>query len=414
MEEKKLARSPHAREPRNNLLERQARPTRSTSGAPARIAQVVQGDTYQLPDAPLLSREAELSLARDIEALEIEHWCALLSYPPALPSVADAVAAVLPRPCPQLREWADRAAAEPKLKPLGGAARKALATELRELDIERTALRETDARVTSAWQGQPRTQAYLARVASARAAQLRAKGQFVASNLRLVLRMARAYDNSLLDKADLVQEGNIGLMRAVERFDYRRGLRFSTYASWWIRHYLNRAIADKGRLIRVPVHTFETHRRIRQAQRKFIAQHGVEPTLDELMNVTGLPREAIELASQTALALPKSLDRPLGDDGERTLHDVLGDPEPIGVDHGLLRADRAQALTTSLQVLSTFEAAVVRFRFGLDGGEALTLREVGEKYNLSRERIRQVQQAALTKLRVALSRDDNAPAHAVA
>ena len=295
-------------------------------------------------------------------------------------------------------------------KPLTAATRTALSTGLRELDIERTALREIDAYVRSVWQDQARAQAFLSRIDAARSAQRQAKSRFVASNLRLVVRLSRAYDSGMLDKADLIQEGNIGLMRAVERFDHRRGLRFSTYAAWWIRHHLNRAVADKGRLVRVPVHAADTHRRVKQAQRKHLTLHGVAPSVADLANATGLPDETIEQALQTANAMPKSLDRPLRSDSERTLHDVLGDPEQVNAESDIIQTDRARELTDSLHVLTSFEAAVLRFRYGLGGDEALTLREVGEKYNLSRERIRQVQEAALTKLRTAL---DQAPPNAV-
>jgi len=407
MEENQLARSPHAREPRNSLLERTARPTRRiASGTPLQRSTAVPGDNYQLPDAPLLTREQEHALARDIETLEIAHWSALLSFAPALPTLAHAVAESLPRPCAALQEAGQHMS-------LTAATRKALAAELRELDIERTALRDADAYVRSVWENQARARAFLSRVEAARTAQQRTKSRFVASNLRLVVRLARAYDSGMLDKADLVQEGNIGLMRAVERFDYRRGLRFSTYASWWIRHHLNRAVADKGRLVRVPVHAADTHRRVKSAQRKYLTLHGVTPSVGELANTTGLPQEVIEQSLQTANVMPRSLDRPLRSDTDRTLHDVLGDPDQLNAEHDIIQSDRARALTDSLRVLTSFEAAVLRFRYGLDGDEALTLREVGEKYNLSRERIRQVQEAALAKLRNALDQTDHATPSAV-
>ena len=407
MEEKELARSPHAREPRNSLLERATRPTRSTaSGTPLQRLSAVPGDNYQLPEAPLLTREQEHALASEIEALEIAHWSALLSHAPALPTVAEAAAQSLPRPCVALQDACRRTS-------LTAAARASLSAELRELDIQRTALREVDAYVRSEWENQARARAFLSRLDVARAAQMRAKSRFVASNLRLVVRLSRAYDSGMLDKADLIQEGSIGLMRAVERFDHRRGLRFSTYASWWIRHHLNRAVADKGRLVRVPVHAADTHRRVKQAQRKFLTLHGVAPSVGELANSTGLPDEVIEQALQTANTAPRSLDRPLQGDTDRTLHDVLGDPEQLDAEDDIIQTDRARALSDSLRVLTTFEAAVLRFRYGLDGDEALTLREVGEKYNLSRERIRQVQEAALAKLRNALDRADTAAPSAV-
>jgi RNA polymerase primary sigma factor len=409
MEDRQNTRSPHAREPKHRRLERQARPTRSRSGTPASHTHALQGDTYQLPNAPLLSRDEELALARDIEALEIAHWGALLSFPPALPTIALAATECLSTPCPALQ---DCASAEPQ--PLTSAKRQALATALRELDSDRTALQKTDTRVLAAWQDEARARAYLARLHSARTAQHRAKAHFVASNLRLVVRMSRAYDNGLLDRADLIQEGTLGLMRAVERYDHRRGLRFSTYASWWIRHYLNRSLADKGRLIRVPVHAVDTHRRLQQARRKYITQYGAAPTAAQVAELAGLPLEVVDEASPTIFATPRSLDRPVRDDSEQTMHDMLADPDQPDIEGGAILANRVQLLADSLHQLTSFEAAVLRFRYGLDGGEELTLREVGEKYHLSRERIRQVQEVALAKLRSAFEQRASDPASASA
>jgi len=416
MEDKQFARSPQASEPRHKLLERRPRPTRSVSGAPVQLSHAVPGDSYQLLATPLLSREQELLLARDIAALEVAYWSALLSYAPALSSVAHAVAECLPRPCPSLQEAVPSELAREASKPkaLTQNARSALAAALHELDSERTALREVDARVRAQWQDEPRARAYLTRIDAARGEHVRAKSRFVESNLRLVVRLARSYDTGMLDLADLIQEGNIGLMRAVERFDHRRGLRFSTYATWWIRHHLNRAVADKGRLVRVPVHAADTIRRVKQAQRKYFTVHGVAASATELADTTGLPLDVIQQAMQASDARPKSLDSALGGDTERTLHDVLSDPEQDSTDSNIARADRTRALADSLKVLTSFEAAVLRFRYGLDSDEALTLREVGEKYNLSRERIRQVQEAALAKLRLALEREDESAAAVVA
>ena len=360
----------------------------------------------EVQHVPLLTRDEEWTLAREIEELEIERWRALLSYRPALESLAETVKRELPE-------------AAPKLAALSGAARAgretarwkrtvdAVAAELRALDTDRTALRRIGAEVTAAWADLPAARTYLCRIEAARRAHERAKERFVTANLRLVVSMSRRFANAaLLPRADLIQEGNLGLMRAVERFDYRRQLRFSTYASWWIRHYLNRAIADKARLVRVPVHALETVARVQRAVRSHVAKTGDAPNEGELVELTGLPEEVVaQFHSASFMQAPRSLDRQLHDDGEQTLHDVIPDPENGDAEGMALRDDQARALTRAMRVLTPFEAAIVRFRFGFENDEELTLREVGEKYNLSRERIRQVQEVALEKLRVALDRE---------
>jgi RNA polymerase primary sigma factor len=365
-------------------------------------------ETYlrAVQQVPLLSKHEEWELAREIEAREVERWRALLSYPPALESVVAAVRGELEVPTPHV----DALVTQPRAARESSRANPVLdatALALRTLDVDRRALPRVDAAVTKRWSERRGARAYLQRVTYARRAHESAKERFVAANLRLVVSLSRRFAGSaLLPRTDLIQEGNLGLIRAVERYDYRRELRFSTYASWWIRHYLNRAIADKARLVRVPVHALETATRVERALRASIARTGSPPTLAELVELTGLPEEVVrELKTPMFLQPARSLDSAVHSDGDQTLHDLLADVTQDNAEDEALRVDQARALERAMSVLTAMEAAIVRFRFGFDGGEELTLREVAEKYDLSRERIRQVQAAALNKLRRALERD---------
>jgi RNA polymerase primary sigma factor len=266
-----------------------------------------------------------------------------------------------------------------------------------------------DAAVQQALAESAGAQRCLVRVARARQDQLAAKRRFVAANLRLVIALARRYDGGLMPMADLIQEGNLGLMRAVERFDHRRGFRFSTYAAWWIRHALNRALSNQGRMVRVPVHALDDIARVKRAVALSEQAKGVEPSEHELAAETGLSAEKLAvLRVHARTAIPVSLDKSIGDDRDQTMHDLLApkeasDPDQ-SIDLGRWRAD----LNELLSGLSSIEATTLRLRFGLDGGDELTLQEIGAKYNLSRERIRQIQHEALGKLRDALRRKQRA------
>lgn len=367
------------------------------------------GDVQRVP---LLTKDEEWALAREIEQREVERWIALLSYRPAFASVAEALEKHLPAGLAKVRGLLGLGLGEENGRAAAGSDREvhAAAEALRALDADRTALRNVDAEVSSAWREKRPARAYLRRIAAARRAHEAAKGRFVEANLRLVVSMSRRFAGSaLLPRADLIQEGNLGLMRAVERFDHRRKLRFSTYASWWIRHYLNRAIADKARLVRVPVHALDSVARVQRAVRTTTARTGAAPTTAELTEQTGLPEDMLaQFHAATFMQQPRSLDRQLHGDGEQTLHDVIGDLDQIGADDEALRIDQARALTRAMRVLTPFEQSILRLRFGFEDGEERTLREVGEKYDLSRERIRQVQEVALGKLRAALDRETHA------
>jgi RNA polymerase primary sigma factor len=223
-----------------------------------------------------------------------------------------------------------------------------------------------------------------------------------------VVSIARRFNHGRMSLADLIQEGNLGLMKAVERYDYRRGFRFSTYASWWIRHAISRALADKGREIRLPVHMIDAQHRLAKARRELTAKLGRSPTSEELAEATEMPVEKIENMRRWVLDQSISLDRPVGDEDGRVLGEVLEDPdrEELSPTEDLEMDALTQEIHSLLRQLKPIEADILRQRFGLDDDQELTLKEIGEKYNLSRERIRQLQEQALHKMRRALQRKD--------
>src|SRR5437867_1876612 len=225
----------------------------------------------------------------------------------------------------------------------------------------------------------------------------KAKTEMVLSNLRLVVDFAKHYNGRGLSLLDLVQEGNIGLMKAAERFDYRRGFKFSTYATWWIRQGITRALADQSRTIRIPVHMTEAYQRVHKATRQLAQRLGRQPSVGE---VAGVVHSTSERVGQTVQAFQEvvSLEYPVGD-GEALLGDFIPDRESPTADSQVDRGEITQQVAQALGSLSPREAAVVRLRFGIGQGESMTLEEVGRTLGVTRERIRQIEAKALMKLR---------------
>ena len=240
---------------------------------------------------------------------------------------------------------------------------------------------------------------YLAELSVLEAKQRAAKNCFVKANLRLVVSIARRYSRGKMPLIDLIQEGNIGLMKAVERFDHRRGYRFSTYASWWIRHSINRALADKGRAVRIPVHMLDTYNRVARATQASMARIGREPTLPELEKATGVGREKLDKVRSFSADAPFSLDRPVGDEDGRRFVDFLEEEDSLSPYESLENDSWGAEVQRLLTQLSPIESNIIRWRFGLNNESELTLKQIGEKYQLSRERIRQLQEQALVKMR---------------
>jgi RNA polymerase primary sigma factor len=378
-----------------------------------------------MAELDVLRPEQEFETARKIEDLEIDLWRTILAFAPGADWIMNRVEAVLEKPLVEVKSY--RVAAEGARKkasiPARGRFDKAahrLAARLRVLDIDRiyleAALVEIQ-RVGRATRGLPfegtvpfstSTKAFAeyVRVVGQKAFRLKlAKNEFVKANLRLVVSIARRFNHGRLPLADLIQEGNIGLMKAVERYDYRRGFRFSTYASWWIRHAISRALADKGRAVRLPVHMIDAYHRIAKSTRELQSKLERPPTTAEISAATGIEAEKLEKMKTFLAESPVSLDRPISDEDGRKLIDVLVDPnEGPAVPEQMELTETQDEMMKLLAGLKPIEADILRKRFGLTSDRERTLKEIGDEYRLSRERVRQLQEQALGKMRRAMAK----------
>jgi RNA polymerase primary sigma factor len=244
--------------------------------------------------------------------------------------------------------------------------------------------------------GPPGKEQWLQEADQAKADQ--ARKELTEANLRLVVSIAKRYVNRGMALLDLIQEGNIGLMRAVEKFDYHLGFKFSTYATWWIRQAITRALADQARLIRIPVHAIETLNKLMRASNELFQELGRTPTDQEIAQRSGVPLAIVRKSRKIGQA-SLSLDSPIGDDEDSRLGDFIEDKQAVDPDEAAISDALRRQTRAVLETLAPNEREVLKMRFGLDDGNEPTLAEVGSKFALTRERIRQIEAAALRKLR---------------
>jgi len=382
--------------------------------------------------APLhvMGADEELECAQAFEQAELEYWAALLAFVPA----AELILARLMRDINDAHDLeAPKLPQVEELQKLIGAYRNQrskfklgqlrqwneLSSEfarcIRPYDPERNWMTQSriiaehgDATslsegVTSTIARTPTYLLYVARIRQADFRRLEAKNRFVEANLRLVVSIARRHNHGRMPLDDLIQEGNIGLIKAIDRFDHSRGYRFSTYATWWIRHCISRALADKGRAVRVPVHMQDVIKSMAVATSSILARTGREPTLEELAKDTGISEQRLLQARDCSSATTLSLDRPVSDDDERRYIDLLVEKNTLSAFDNIANRTWLLEVQRLLGTLTPIETRIIRWRFGLDDDVELTLKEIGDKYGLSRERIRQLQQQALCKMRKQVS-----------
>lgn len=353
---------------------------------------------------PTMSATQECERARRIRQLREALWAAILGEPRWLKTFADALLEAL-------RSGADQAdqaelanvvedLARRRVRRIGPKWRTEtmrVAARLSEVDplsvLSEAQLRE---RIAEGDATPGRDEALPQSVRAALSELIATKQQFVLANLGLVFKVAGRFRGRGLSFRDLVQEGNLGLMRAVDLFDPERGFRFSTYAVWWIRHAIDRAIADRGRGVRVPVHLVTLHRKVERARRRMETERGRAPTVAELAQICGAPPAKIELADRALSAATISID-PTPTEERATPIDLPDEDSQ----HELEVHLEAEGLDDLLDSLSDFEADIVRKRFGLGDNDPMTLQEIGDEYALSRERIRQIEKRALGRMRAA-------------
>jgi len=364
----------------------------------------------------VLQPQQEFELAQNLEALEVELWAHLLTGPElarrATGLAQQRLGGVPPALALLVRRGRSRGAQRAVSKRLyEKAARQVRAADVDRLvldevldHIRRRARHQQGGELAQRLSGREGVQ-FVRRALSLGSAAQRARDRFIQANLRLVVTIARRFNFGDLPLSDLIQEGNIGLIKAVGRYDHRRGFRFSTYASWWIRHAITRAIADKGRLVRVPVHMLATVRKVARTTQDLGRQLGRAPTADEVGSRTAMSSDEVMQSQEVLQRQPVSLEHGTRDDAGRPFIEMIqADDERPSPTEAIGNRQVYAQVREILDTLSPMELDILHKRFGLRDEREHTLVEIGATYDLSRERIRQIQERALGKIRFELER----------
>jgi len=365
----------------------------------------------QIAHIPLFSAEQEIENARHLEALEEYTWRLILQYSCGV-SHAHGTVRGLPEVKDLVRQLEKHGRSLEQAVSLRGAAAREkrcehLAAELRRLDQDKRLLEEVITRLRrEVWGRSSRAvgngrlrHEELTEIERARGTAVRARNNFVRANLRLVVSVARRFKHYKIPLVDLFQEGNVGLMKAVHRFDHRKGFRFSTYAHWWIRQSIERAIINKGAQVRLPVHVMDARRHISRATSRLTQELERPPTDQEIALATEIPVERVQQLQTIARGEPDSLDDVVGEHDTRCLIDVIRNDDEPAIDEAVIRENTHTRLTELMRMLNPMEVDILRRRFGLGSDSDQTLEEIGKVYNLSRERVRQIQVQGLIKMR---------------
>ncbi len=362
----------------------------------------------EIADHELLGREGEIILAKRIEDQEIEVWRRILRFAPAIPVALETIerqGIAVPGFGALLRACRVGAPVASCTKGALDTQASEVAASIREHDRDRVHLAAVLSTIDSQVVGGRGRAKWRQGVSTAIRASTDTRQRFVNANLRFVVSICRQYEGRGISKEDLIQEGNIGLIKAVNRFDYRRGYRFTSYAAWWIRHSMQRSVANTSRTVRVPVHFQDAHRETMHAQREIATKLGRQATNQEIAERCETTVERIIALRSRGLGPAVSLDEPLGEDGTSRV-EFLEDPanderSPL---RRLLQRDDIVQVHKLLSTLPSTQADVLRKRFGLQGYTPMTLQSIAEQYGLSRERVRQIQGIGLASLRSAIKK----------